>query len=199
MNSFHENLISPPILELPYAGGHYTLDTNAHDLQVGCARLQNQLDKTNKSVGYWSRCLIKAEKSYGTMQREFLVIVWSALLLRLYLKEWGFIIRADHDSFQWILNLAYASRRLFKWRLRLLEIEFDDVHRASVIHQVADVLSRLLTDGTDTTPLKHDLPVTVINVVNHDNHGCPSDMLKDSSSSLTHLNSEQKKLKTPFW
>lgn len=59
-------LISPPILALHYTGGHYSLDTDACEVQVGCILLQGQSDKTKKPIGYWSRSHTEAEIAYDT-------------------------------------------------------------------------------------------------------------------------------------
>lgn len=70
-NPSKKKLISSPIPALFYAGGHFTLDTNACDVEVGCMPLQKQPDKTKKPVGHRSRSLTKVEKTYGTTQQEF--------------------------------------------------------------------------------------------------------------------------------
>ena len=123
-------LIEPPILALPKGSKPYRLETDACDHQVGCVLTQEQDDpKDYRPIGYWSRSLTKAEKNYSATERECLAIVWSVLLLRPYLEGAPFVIRTDHDSLRWLLNIADVSGRLARWRLRLSEFDFEVVHR----------------------------------------------------------------------
>jgi hypothetical protein len=71
-----ERLINPPILSLPRSQGQYTLDTDASQDQIGCCLFEEQGEKKLKPIGYWSRSLTKAERSYYTTEKECLAIVW---------------------------------------------------------------------------------------------------------------------------
>lgn len=86
MKTFQKWLISPPIRAPPGAGGHYMLETNFWNIQVGRMLLQKQSDKTKKPVRYSFRILTKVNNSYDTTQPESVAIVWSVLLLRTSLK-----------------------------------------------------------------------------------------------------------------
>ena len=152
-------LIEPPILALPKGSKPYRLETDACDHQVGCVLTQEQDDpKDYRPIGYWSRSLTKAEKNYSATERECLAIVWSVLLLRPYLEGAPFVIRTDHDSLRWLLNIADVSGRLARWRLRLSEFDFEVVHRPGVKHQAADALSRMQTNGEDASRMDDEIP-----------------------------------------
>lgn len=75
-------LTRPSIVVLPKYGIQYTLETDACDHQVGCALLQEQANKDNLPVGYWSQSPTKAGKHYSKTKKEFLAIVRSMLSLR---------------------------------------------------------------------------------------------------------------------
>lgn len=156
--------------------------------------LQEQIDKTEKPVGYWPTSLTKAEKAYDTTQRDCLAIVWSILLLRPYLEGCRLTIRTDHDSLRWILNLTGATGRLARWQLCLSEFDSDVIHRAGVIHQAADALPRLPTGGTDKTTLENERPIAYINIVQNHEDDQPSHVLEDFSSTIMHLIPDQKPL-----
>ena len=49
-----------------------------------------------------------------------------------------------------------------RWRLRLQELDFEPVHRPGIKHQAPDALSRLATDGHDSTNLDFDISVVEI-------------------------------------
>jgi RNase H-like domain found in reverse transcriptase len=104
-------LLTPPILALPKADGQFTLDTDASSDQIGCCLLQEQSDEKHL-LGYWSRGLTSAEHNYSPTEKECLAIAWAILTLRPYLEGRRFIIRTDHHSLRWVLNLADAQGRL---------------------------------------------------------------------------------------
>lgn len=160
--SLKQLLISPPVLALPRADGHYTLDTDACDVQVGCVLIQDQRDGPPRSIGYWSRKLTKPEQNYSTTEKECLAVVWAILLLRPYLECVHFTVRTDHSALRWILSLTESTGRLARWRLRLLQYDFDITHRAGIKHQAPDALSRLPTTASDESPVLNDLPLLCV-------------------------------------
>jgi RNase H-like domain found in reverse transcriptase/Reverse transcriptase (RNA-dependent DNA polymerase)/Integrase zinc binding domain/Integrase core domain/Chromo (CHRromatin Organisation MOdifier) domain/Retroviral aspartyl protease len=136
-------LLDPPILALPRADGVFTLDTDASNEQIGCCLYQDQPDGTKHPIGYWSRGLASAERNYSTTEKECLAIVWAVLQLRPYLEGKRFVIRTDHHSLRWVLNLSDAQGRLARWRLRLLEFDFEVQYSPGRAHYGADTMSRL--------------------------------------------------------
>ena len=138
-----QKLLDPPILALPRADGRFTLDTDASNYQIGCTLLQDQPDGSKHPIGYWSRGLTSAEKNYSTTEQECLAIVWAVLQLRPYLEGKRFVIRTDHHALRWVLSLADAQGRLARWRLRLLEFDFEVQYSPGKAHYAADTLSRL--------------------------------------------------------
>lgn len=138
------------------------LDTNVCDKQVGCVLSQKQTDRHDKPTGYWSHSLNHAEHVHDSRHRKCLAVLWAVVLLRPNLQETCFTICTDHDALRWILNLADASCKLGRRRIRLSEYKFDVVHRAGIKHQVADSLSQLSTDGHAKTVLDEVLPFLTI-------------------------------------
>jgi len=114
-----ESLTSTPILALHRREGLFTMDTDACAIQVGCTLLQKQPDKSILPVGYCSRGLMPAEQSYSTTDRECLAVVLAWFLLRPYLDGQEFLIRTDHSSLRWLLNMDSAQGRVARWRFRL--------------------------------------------------------------------------------
>lgn len=155
-------LISPLVLTLPKSVGQYSLDTYARDWQVGCVLLPKQNIGRTKPIGYCCRTLVDQEKDIDTTYRKCIPVVWAPLLLRSYLERCRFILKTDHHSLRWILNLAETTDKRAHWRLRLLEYEFDVIHRAGVKHQAADSPCRLPTAGGDTSELEEKIPVMAV-------------------------------------
>ena len=157
-------LLNPPILALPRREGHFTLDTDASEHQVGCCLMQEQPNGDRLPVGYWSRSLNDAERNYSTTEKECLAVVWAVLLLRPYLEGVQFTVRTDHHSLRWVLagTRTESHGRLERWRLRLLEFDFEVQYRPGIVHQAADALSRLPTDAEDTDPVEDDIPTLAV-------------------------------------
>jgi len=118
-------LLAQPILALPKAKGQMIVDVDACADQLGCTLLPEQPEGTRLLVGYWSRGLSPAEKSYSTTERECLGVVWSVLKLRHFLDGYRFLIRTDNQALSGILSTTDSSGRLMRWRLRLSEYTFD--------------------------------------------------------------------------
>jgi hypothetical protein len=142
-DALRARLLDPPVLALPRADGRYVLDTDASQEQIGCCLLQEHPDCLRHPVGYWSRALTSAERNYSTTEQECLAIVSAILQLRPYLEGQKFIIRMDHHSLRWVLNLSDAQGRLARWRLRLLEFDFEVQYSPGREHHGADMMSRL--------------------------------------------------------
>jgi RNase H-like domain found in reverse transcriptase len=84
------------------------------------------------------------------------------LQLRPYLEGNHFVIRTDHNSLRWVLNLADAQGRLSRWRLRLLEFDFEVQYAPGKENHVADTLSRLRPSDSflsePPTPVDTEIP-----------------------------------------
>jgi hypothetical protein len=72
--------------------------------------------------------------------------VWAILHFRPYLEGQKFIIRTDHHSLRWLLNLSDAQGRLARWRLRLLEFDYEVQYHPGALHHGADMMSRLRSE-----------------------------------------------------
>ena len=153
-----ECLVSPPVLQLPRLGLQYSLDTDASDAQLGCTLLQTHEDGHRYPVGYWSRTLSSAESNYSTTEKECLAIVWAIQTLRPYLERERFTVNTDHHPLRWLMNLADASGRLARWRLRLAEYDFDVTYVKGIKNCLADALSRIPSTRGTTVPVDVEIP-----------------------------------------
>lgn len=154
-----------------------TLETNACIVQIGRVVPQKQLQGTTESNGNWHRSITDAEKRYSPTQRICLPIAWAILLLRTYLGGHWFAICTKHETLKWILNLVDSTGWLIWWRLRLSEFVFKVVHRADVIHQAVNSLSPLTTNGEETSPLKDNISLLVIDTYTSENTPTNNDIV----------------------
>lgn len=80
----------------------------------------------------------------------------------LYFKVHKFVVCTDHYLLKWIPNHPNATEKLAPWRLRLLELDFKALHRAKIINQAADSLSKLSTKNADDIPLDYGVSKMLI-------------------------------------
>jgi len=152
-------LLDAPILALPKRHGHYIVDVDASYEQMGCCLQQQQSDKEYHPVGYYSPALVPAEKNYFATEIEALGVVWAVTYLQPYLEGAEFIVRCDHRALLSVLTSISLNARINRWRLQLSEYNYEIRHEPGKDHKVADALSRLPTEGLDTSPLDEDIPV----------------------------------------
>uniref|UniRef100_A0AAG5D2B9 RNA-directed DNA polymerase n=1 Tax=Anopheles atroparvus TaxID=41427 RepID=A0AAG5D2B9_ANOAO len=136
-----ENFVKPPILDFPdfSENNTFTLHTDASNIALG-AVLSN---KNGNPISFASRALNKAEKNYGTIEKELLAIVWSVKHYRPYLYGKHFNIFTDHKPLVYLFTMKDPSSRLTKFRLALEEYDFTVNYKKGTENVIADTLSRL--------------------------------------------------------
>ena len=85
-------------------------------------------------------------------------MIWAVQILRPYLEGKHFTVFTDHAALRWMFSLADATNRLARWRLRLLEFDFEIRYRKGAENTVADVISRLPTFGHTMVDPDLDIP-----------------------------------------
>ena len=155
-------LLAAPILALPRRDGHYIVDVDASYEQLGCFLQQQQPDGEYHPIGYFSRALLPADKNYFATEIEALGGVWAVTYVRSYLGWAEFLVRCDHRALLSVLTNMSPNARINRWRLRLSEYTYEIRHKPGKDHKIADALSRLPTEGLDSTPLDEDIPILAV-------------------------------------
>jgi hypothetical protein len=122
------------------------LRTDASNKGVGgilFQRTTNSDTVEERPVAYVSKAFNTTEANWSTIEQEGFAIFHCVMKLQHYLKGRHFVIETDHR------NLVYMTKSLtpkvIRWRLRLLEFDFDVFHIAGEDNVVADALSRCLS------------------------------------------------------
>lgn len=131
-------LINAPVLTYPNFEEPFTLTTDGSEFAIGSV-----LSQKGHPIAYYSRTLKPAERKYSTIERELLAIVDSCKHFKAYL--WGrhFHIETDHRPLQWLFTLKDPSSRLYRWKIKLKEFDFDIKYVKGKTNYVADALSRI--------------------------------------------------------
>jgi len=93
---------------------------------------------------------------------EALGVFWAVTYLRTYLERAENLVRCDHRALLSVFTNMSPNSWMNRWRLRLSECIYEIRHIPGKEQNVADVLSRLPTEGLDSTPLDYDIPVLAI-------------------------------------
>jgi hypothetical protein len=89
-----QRLISPPIMHTPDFNYPFILELDACEYGIGCI-LTQEYNKRKYVIAYASRTLSAAERSYSSVEREALAVVWATKHFRQYLEGGRVIVRSD--------------------------------------------------------------------------------------------------------
>ena len=131
-----------PVLKLPDFQKEFVLRTDASDTEVGAVLLQTHDDQLFP-VAFASNKLSGATKSYSTIEKECLAIVWGIEKFVSYLYGRTFVLQTDHQPLIYLASAKLTNPRLLRWALKLKPYRFR-VESIRVSDNVgADYLSRL--------------------------------------------------------
>lgn len=137
-----ELLTNTPLLQYPDFDKTVILTTDASNVALGAVLSQGQISN-DKPIAYASRTLSDTEARYSTIERECLAIIWAVKHFRPYLYGRKFIIYTDHKPLSWLEAQQDSSSKLTRWRLRLLDYDYDIVYKKGKQNTNADALSRI--------------------------------------------------------
>ena len=134
---------------LNYPDWNTPFEVHCDASDVGAAaKLCQRVDGVERVVMYASKSLSPAEKRYFAYEKEALAMVWALDLFRHYLKYKPFVVITDCRSLVYLKEKA-LNARIGRWMLRLQEFEFSIKHKAGVLIQDVDTLSRAPLEGTN--------------------------------------------------
>mgnify|MGYP005985091303 FL=1 len=119
----------------------FILDKDASNIGIGAVLSQVQ-DKEEKVIEYFSSVLLKPEKNYCATRKELLAIVRAVEHFHKYLHGREFLIRTDHATLTWLLQMKNPEGQVAKRLERLQQYHFKIRHRAGKLHNNVDFLSR---------------------------------------------------------
>ncbi|CAK9834602.1 Retrovirus-related Pol polyprotein from transposon 17.6, partial [Anthophora retusa] len=134
-------LCTQPILQYPDFNRPFIITTDASDFAVGAVLSQGEIGR-DLPIAYASRSLNKAERNYSATEKECLAMVYAVQYFRPYVFGRKFTLVTDHRPLVWLHSVKDPTSRLVKWKLKLLEYEYDVKHKPGKINMNADALSR---------------------------------------------------------
>ena len=125
------------------------LRTDASTLGIGGVLLQlNEHHGKEVPIAFVSKAFNDVERKWSTIEQEAFAIYYCVKQLAHYLHGHKFVIETDHR------NLTYMYRsttpKVVRWRLALLDHDYEVRHLPGKENVVADALSRVLTLGDES-------------------------------------------------
>ena len=151
-------LLSAPILAYPDMNKPFMLTCDASKTAIGF--VLGQLDSQGREhvIAYGGRSLSKAERNWCTTEQECLAVVEGIKHFRTYLTR-RFKIFTDHKALKYLMDQKEAVGKLGRWSLKLMDYDFEIIHKPGKMNEVADALSRrqyteLADEANNTSPVK---------------------------------------------
>ena len=134
-------LCNAPVLKLPDFDKDFILRTDASDTGLGAVLLQKH-GETMFPIAYASKQLTGAPKSYATVEKECMAIVWAIDKFSGYLYGRSFTLQTDLHPFTYLNSAKLTNPRLMRWALKLQPFRFRIEAIPGVDNVGADWLSR---------------------------------------------------------
>ena len=142
-DTLKNSLIKSTTLAYPDFNKPFILDTDCSGTAMGAILAQENVDKEEQPIAYFSKNLNNAQKNYPITKQEMCAMVEAIRHFRPYLYGAKFVCRVDHHSLIWLTNLKNPTGILARWLETLAQYQFTVIHRPGRLHTNADGLSRL--------------------------------------------------------
>ena len=134
-----------PVLRMPDFTRTFILQTDASQNGAGAALLQEH-DGTKHPVAYYSKKFSQRERSYSTIEKECLALIWGVRKFQIYLYGVEFVLETDHQPLVFLDSAKYTNGRIMRWSLFLQSYRFRIHAIKGTDNVVADYMSRSVHD-----------------------------------------------------
>ncbi len=143
-----------PILHLPNAKGHFTLEVDSSSKHVGSCLYQEQGGK-NVIIAFFSSVMPEPAKRYSATEIELCGLKKSIIHFKYLLKYCKFSVIMDHSALKRILGSKKQAKtnRIQKYLEELSDFSFDFIHTSGKNMFISDYLSRFSSPNYDEEPI----------------------------------------------
>jgi hypothetical protein len=138
-----------PVLRGPNWSLPFHISTDASNTALGGV-LGKKENQQNYSIYFTSKNLTPPKLNYTVTEKEFLAVVHSINKFRHYITRYEVFVHTDHSAIRFLMNKPVTTGRITRWLLLLQEFNITIVDRPGKENVVADFLSRIPQDSTDT-------------------------------------------------
>ena len=127
-----------PDWELPF-----TLYTDASKAGLG-AILTQKFPEGERVIEFASRGVTETESNYGISELECLAVMWATEKFQVYLSGRRFELITDHRALTSLTKIKQNNPRLFRWSLKLADLNYSVTYRPGKKMEHVDALSRAI-------------------------------------------------------
>ena len=153
-----EFLTTDLVLRLPNNRFPFIVQTDASDEGIGAVLLQ-PYPEGNRPIAYISKKFTLAQRRWSPMEQECYAFIHSLDKWHNYLSGTKFTWETDHKALTQLNKKAQINKRCERWRLKVLEYEFDVKYIPGLQNSMPDYLSRSPVEDAEEDPDENS-PVT---------------------------------------
>jgi hypothetical protein len=154
IQAFHklkEFLTSDLVLRIPNNRLPFKVQTDASDEGIGAVLLQ-AYPEGDRPVAYISKKFTLAQRRWTPMEQECYAFIHALDKWHNYLSGIKFTWETDHKALIQLNKKAQINKRCERWRLKILEYNFDVKHIPGLQNSMPDYLSRSPVDDAEEDP-----------------------------------------------
>ena len=136
-------LLHPPDFSLPFE-----VETDASGEGVG-AVLYQVVNGQRRIIQFAASSLTKFQRPYGPTLRELIAILFALSAFEVYLKGKRFKLFTDHKALSFLFEQRELSEHLQRYVHRLLQFDFEVIHKPGIEMHLPDALSRFFSKKKD--------------------------------------------------
>ena len=137
-------MVNAPVLASPDFQKVFKLVIDASDVGCGGVLLQEDENKVDHPISYFSKKLDKHQRNYSTVEKECLALLLALQHYDVYLNPTlhPVLVLTDHNPLTFINKMKNKNQRLVRWSLILQGYNLDIKHIKGKDNVIADALSR---------------------------------------------------------
>ncbi|XP_004971882.1 uncharacterized protein LOC101768429 [Setaria italica] len=149
-------LTSAPVLKLPDFQQEFIIETDASTQGIGAVLMQG-----SHPLAFLSKALGPKNQGLSTYEKECLAVLMAVAKWRQYLQHAEFVIRTDQKALIHLEEQHLNAPMQQKTFVKLLGLQFRIQYKQGAANKVADALSRLPYQYTDTPDPEQVMAVSV--------------------------------------
>ena len=142
-NNVRSLLCSAPVLVAPRLDRPFSLQVDASQVGAGAVLLQEDDQKIERPISFFSRKFNPHQLNYSTIEKEALALIWALKHFEVYVGSTRpLVVYTDHNPLTFLNSMSCPNQRLMRWCLFLQGFPLDVRHIKGRDNVVADALSR---------------------------------------------------------
>ena len=135
-------MMNDPVLKAPNFDKPFKIMVDASDIAAGAVLMQEDSDKVDHPVVYFSRKFSPCQRNYSTVEKECLALIWAIQIFQVYFGSNLVTVYTDHNPLVFINKSKGTNQRVLRWNFYLQQFNVNIQHISGKENILADALSR---------------------------------------------------------